>query len=124
MTAAAALARKRSARRRDGRPVLQPLHFSTDCCTGAWQPGFHAPAPVGDTLEAVLYALISIALLLLLIGWTWNTRPGYTGIDVFFSRYLLTIGLPFEKWLHRLTILAAGESDPEKFLPQALDGNA
>lgn len=70
--------------------------------------------------EAVLYALISIAVLLFLIGWTWNTRPGYTGIDVFFSRYLLTIGLPFEKWLHRLTILAAGESDPEKFLPQAL----
>lgn len=70
--------------------------------------------------EAVLYTLISIALLLFLIGWTWNTRPGYTGIDVFFSRYLLTIGLPFEKWLHRLTMLAGSESDPERFLPQAL----
>jgi signal transduction histidine kinase len=70
--------------------------------------------------EAVLNTLISIALLLLLIGWTWNTRPGYTGIDVFFSRYLLSIGLPFEKWLHRLTTLAGSESDPEKFLSQAL----
>ncbi|MCM8625860.1 sensor histidine kinase [Accumulibacter sp.] len=70
--------------------------------------------------EAVLNTLISIALLLLLIGWTWNTRPGYTGIDVFFSRYLLSIGLPFEKWLHRLTTLASRESEPDRFLAQAL----
>ena len=72
-------------------------------------------------LEAVLDTLISMAVLLLLIGWAWNTRPGFTGIDVFFSRYLLTIGLPFETWLHRLTILASREGDPEKFLSQALD---
>jgi hypothetical protein len=70
--------------------------------------------------EAVFNSLTSIALLLLLIGWTWNTRPGFTGIDIFFSRYLLTIGLPFENWLHRLTTLASSESDPEKFLSQAL----
>ncbi|EXI81857.1 MAG: putative PEP-CTERM system histidine kinase [Candidatus Accumulibacter appositus] len=70
--------------------------------------------------EAVFNSLTSIALLLLLIGWTWNTRPGFTGIDVFFSRYLLTIGLPFENWLHRLTTLASSESDPDKFLSQAL----
>jgi len=71
--------------------------------------------------EAVFNTLTSIALLLLLIGWTWNTRPGFTGIDVFFSRYLLTIGLPFENWLHRLTTLAGSESDPERFLSQALN---
>ncbi|MCP5249344.1 MAG: sensor histidine kinase [Candidatus Accumulibacter sp.] len=72
-------------------------------------------------LEAVLNTLISIAVLLLLIGWTWNTRPGFTGVDVFFSRYLLTIGLPFENWLHRLTTLASSQSDPEGFLAQALE---
>ncbi len=71
-------------------------------------------------LEAVLHTLLLISALLLLIGWLWNTRPGTTGIDVFFSRYLLTIGLPFEKWLHRLTTLAAGNSSPERFLSQAL----
>lgn len=70
--------------------------------------------------EAVLATLLTTAVMLLLIGWTWNTRPGFTGIDVFFSRYLLTIGLPFESWLHRLTTLAGSESDPEKFLPAAL----
>lgn len=70
--------------------------------------------------EAVLDTLMSMAGLLLLIGWTWNTRPGFTGIDVFFSRYLLSIGLPFENWLHRLTTLASSETDPGRFLSQGL----
>lgn len=69
---------------------------------------------------ALLNTLLAISLLLLLIGWTWNTRPGFTGIGMIFSRYLLTVGLPFEQWLHRLTALAAQENDPEKFLAQAL----
>jgi signal transduction histidine kinase len=73
-----------------------------------------------DYFVAVLNTLIAVAVSLLLIGWTWNTHPGFTGIGVFFSRYLLTIGLPFEKWLHRLTAMAARESDPEVFLSHAL----
>lgn len=72
-------------------------------------------------IEAVFKTLLSMASLLLLIGWAWNPRPGFSGVGVFFSRYLLTIGLPFEKWLHRLTAYAGSESDPEKFLSKALD---
>jgi len=71
--------------------------------------------------EAVFHTLIVIAFMLLLLGWAWNPRPGFSGVGVFFSRYLLTIGLPFEQWLHRLTTRAAGESDPERFLSEALD---
>lgn len=71
-------------------------------------------------LTAVVATLLAMAALLLLIGWAWNTRPGFTGIGVFFSRHLLSIGLPFEKWLHRLTILSGQECDPERFLAQAL----
>jgi hypothetical protein len=70
--------------------------------------------------EAVASTLITTSLLLLLIAWTWNTRPGFTGIEVFFSRYLLSIGLPFETWLHRLTILASSQTQPEEFLSLAL----
>jgi hypothetical protein len=71
-------------------------------------------------IEAVLKTLFSIALMLLLIAWAWNPRPGFSGVGVFFSRYLLTIGLPFERWLHRLTAYSASESDPERFLIKAL----
>jgi signal transduction histidine kinase len=72
-------------------------------------------------IEAVFKTLLSMAVMLLLIGWAWNPRPGFSGIGVFFSRYLLTIGLPFEKWLHRLTAYSGSESDPERFLGRALD---
>ena len=72
-------------------------------------------------IEAVFKTLLSMAMMLLLIGWAWNPRPGFSGVGVFFSRYLLTIGLPFEKWLHQLTGYSSGESDPERFLNRALE---
>ena len=72
-------------------------------------------------IEAVFKTVLSMAMMLLLIGWAWNPRPGFSGIGVFFSRYLLTIGLPFEKWLHRLTAYSGSESDPERFLSTALN---
>ena len=67
-------------------------------------------------IEAVFKTLLSMAGMLLLIAWAWNPRPGFSGIGVFLSRYLLTIGLPFEAWLQRLMESAANESDPERFL--------
>lgn len=67
-------------------------------------------------IEAVFKTLVSMAGMLLLIAWAWNPRPGFSGIGIFLSRYLLTIGLPFETWLQRLMESAASESDPERFL--------
>ncbi|MFT3847556.1 MAG: hypothetical protein QM739_02445 [Propionivibrio sp.] len=73
-------------------------------------------------IEAVFKTLVSMAAMLLLVAWAWNPRPGFSGIGVFLSRYLLTIGLPFETWLQRLMDCAAWESDPEAFLAQAFEG--
>lgn len=70
-------------------------------------------------IEAVFKTLVSMAAMLLLIAWAWNPRPGFSGIGVFLSRYLLTIGLPFETWLQRLMAIASAESDPELFLRRA-----
>lgn len=71
-------------------------------------------------IEAMFYTLLSMASMLLMLGWAWNPRPGFSGVGMFFSRYLLTIGMPLEKWLHRLTDFSAEESDPERFLTRAL----
>jgi signal transduction histidine kinase len=73
-------------------------------------------------IEAVFKTLVSMAGMLLLIAWAWNPRPGFSGIGVFLSRYLLTIGLPFETWLQRLMECAERESDPDRFLYQAFEG--
>lgn len=71
-------------------------------------------------VESLIYALIGLAAMLLLIGWAWNPRPGFSGVGMLFSRYLLTVGLPFEKWLHRLTAEGEDELDPERFIGKAL----
>jgi signal transduction histidine kinase len=39
-----------------------------------------------------------------------------------FSRYLLSIGLPFEQWLHFLADLSRAETRPERFLKEACAG--
>lgn len=72
-------------------------------------------------IEAVFKTLVSMAAMLLLIAWAWNPRPGFSGIGVFLSRYLLTIGLPFETWLQQLMECAERESDPDKFLYAAFE---
>lgn len=73
-------------------------------------------------IEAVFKTLFLMAAMLLLIAWAWNPRPGFSGIGVFLSRYLLTIGLPFETWLQRLMEASAErESDPDRFLSTAID---
>lgn len=73
-------------------------------------------------IEAVFKTLVSMASMLLLIAWAWNPRPGFSGFGVFLSRYLLTIGLPFETWLQRLMESAEKESDPDKFVYLACEG--
>jgi signal transduction histidine kinase len=36
-----------------------------------------------------------------------------------FSRYLLSVGLPFEQWLHYLADVSQREADPQRFLDEA-----
>jgi len=71
---------------------------------------------------ALTYSLLSIAGILLLLGLAWNPRAGFGGLGMLFSRYLLSVGLPFEKWLYFLAELAQSEEQPEKFLQQACAG--
>lgn len=71
-------------------------------------------------VEALLSTVAVMAGMLLLLGWAWNPRPGFGGVGVFFSRYLLSVGLPFEQWLHRLTEVAEAERDPGVFLDRVL----
>jgi signal transduction histidine kinase len=71
---------------------------------------------------ALTYSLLLIAGLLLLLGLAWNPRAGFGGLGMLFSRYLLSVGLPFEKWLSFLAELSQWERQPENFLQQACAG--
>jgi len=71
---------------------------------------------------ALTYSLLLIAGILLLLGLAWNPRAGFAGLSMLFSRYLLSVGLPFEKWLSFLAELSQWERQPEKFLQHACAG--
>ena len=71
---------------------------------------------------ALTYSLLLIAGILLLLGLVWNPRAGFAGLSMLFSRYLLSVGLPFEKWLYFLAELSQWETQPESFLQQACAG--
>ncbi|MBE0627202.1 MAG: sensor histidine kinase [Burkholderiales bacterium] len=71
---------------------------------------------------ALTYSLLVLAAILLLLGLAWNPRAGFSGLGTLFSRYLLSVGLPFEQWLYFLAGLSQAEAQPEKFLSQACAG--
>ncbi|MEW6687768.1 MAG: sensor histidine kinase [Pseudomonadota bacterium] len=75
-------------------------------------------------LEALTDTVFLIAGSIFAIGLAWNPRTGYAGLNVFFSRYLFSIGLPVEKWLYFLAELSQLEARPDRFLAEGVAGLA
>jgi signal transduction histidine kinase len=73
-------------------------------------------------LLSLTYTVFILAGTVLLIGLAWNPRTGYAGLNVFFSRYLFSIGMPIERWLHFLAELSQFEARPERFLAEGVAG--
>jgi len=74
----------------------------------------------GNYPLALAQALFVIAVLLMTLSWLWNPRGGFDGLGHILSRYLMSLGLPFERWVQRLAELAGQEQRPQRFLAQAL----
>jgi signal transduction histidine kinase len=75
-------------------------------------------------LEALTNTVFLIAGSIFALGLAWSPRTGYAGLNVFFSRYLFSIGLPVEKWLYFLAELSQMEARPERFLAEGVAGLA
>jgi signal transduction histidine kinase len=71
-------------------------------------------------LEALTRTVFITAGAVLLIGLAWGPRRGFAGLNMFFSRYLFSIGLPLEKWLQMLAGLTQLEARPARFLADAV----
>ncbi|MCC7483939.1 MAG: hypothetical protein IT529_03025, partial [Burkholderiales bacterium] len=74
----------------------------------------------GNYPLALAQTLVVIAVLLMGLSWLWNPHSGFIGIGHLLSRYLLSLGLPFERWVQRLAELAEEEAEPRHFLSLAL----
>ena len=74
-------------------------------------------------LEALTKTVFLIAGTILVLGLAWSPRTG-AGLNLFFSRYLFSIGLPVEKWLFFLAELSRMEAKPKRFLAEGVAGLA
>jgi len=70
----------------------------------------------GNYVISLAQALIVAAGLLVALSLLWDPRAGFAGIGQLVSRYFLSIGVPFERWMHSLAALAERERDPDKFV--------
>jgi signal transduction histidine kinase len=73
----------------------------------------------GNYVVALAQALIVIAGILITVSWLWDPRAGFAGIGQLMNRYFMSVGMPFERWMHSLANLADQERDPDKFVMAA-----
>ncbi len=73
----------------------------------------------GGYLMALAQTLVAIAAALIGLSWLMRPKAGFAGLDQLLSRYLLSIGLPFEQWVQGLADLAQREMEPRPFLVAA-----
>lgn len=72
-----------------------------------------------EYLAALVQTVFIMAAALLVLGWLWSPRFGFSGLQQLFSRYLLNIGTPFEQWLSQLAQAAETEREAGGFLEVA-----
>lgn len=70
---------------------------------------------------ALAQTVLGIAGVLIVLSWLWDPRGGFGGLGQLLSRYVLTAGMPFERWMHSLANLAEQQSDPRDFITAAVD---
>ena len=75
----------------------------------------------GRYAYALMQMLFALAVLLATLSWLWNPHDGYAGLGQLLSRYLVSVGLPFERWIEQLAQLAGRESDAQSFVHASLE---
>jgi hypothetical protein len=71
--------------------------------------------------QAVLLTVFAFAAALIVLAVMWGPRAGFGGLRSYFSRYLMSVGMPFELWMRRIAELSESENSSRRFLKQAMD---
>ena len=70
---------------------------------------------------AVLLTVLSFSGALLILAALWAPRAGYGGLRTYFSRYLMSVGMPFELWMRRIAALSEADMASSRFLQTAME---
>jgi len=71
-------------------------------------------------LQLLIFVVFGLAATLVAISWLWNPSKTFSGLELLMSRYLLSVGLPFEQWISNIANHAEKESSSDDFLMAAM----
>ncbi len=71
-------------------------------------------------IEVMFITIFSIALSLIGLSFLWKPSARFSGVELLMSRYLSSVGMPFEKWVRNISNLGEIESSAEPFLQGAM----
>ncbi|MDP3087483.1 MAG: ATP-binding protein [Methylotenera sp.] len=71
-------------------------------------------------IKLLIFAVMGLATTLVILSWLWNPSATFSGLELMMSRYLLSIGLPFEQWIRKIAIHADIESTANTFLQASM----
>ena len=71
-------------------------------------------------IQVMFIAIFGLAFVLAAFSLLWRPSTRFSGVEILMSRYLLSIGMPFEKWVKNIAALGEIESIPSGFIQAAM----
>jgi len=71
-------------------------------------------------IKLLIVAVLGLAVTLVALSWLWNPSATFSGLELLMSRYLLSLGLPFEQWIRKIAAHAEDKKSPDEFLGAAM----
>jgi len=71
-------------------------------------------------IQIMFMTIFGLALILFAFSLLWKPTIRFSGVELMMSRYLLSIGMPFEKWVKNIATLGEIESNANSFVHGAM----
>jgi len=71
-------------------------------------------------IKVMFITIFAIALSLMALSFLWKPSARFSGVELMMSRYLSSVGMPFEKWVRNIANLGEIESNANDFLQGAM----
>jgi len=71
-------------------------------------------------IQVMFITIFSLAFVLIAFSMLWQPSIRFSGVELLMSRYLLSIGMPFEKWIKNIASLGEIESTANGFIQAAM----
>lgn len=71
-------------------------------------------------IQVMFITIFTIAISLITLSFLWKPNARFSGVELLMSRYLSSVGMPFEKWVQNISNLGEIELNANAFLQGAM----